>query len=80
MCQERKPLSASEGLSPAAITSRTLKSMRADDKFALFCKDVHNLVNAPVMPLRRRLPERYEDGNAPAEFYETPEFTRYRHV
>ena len=48
----KKAVSAAEGLSPAA-TIKTLKSMSADDKFALFCKDVHNLVNAPVLPLRR---------------------------
>ena len=62
-----------ECLSEAAMTIRTLKSNRADDKFALFCKDVttlaENLVNAPVLPRRRRLPARYEDGDAPAEFY-----------
>ena len=44
----KKVVSAAEGLSPAAITIKTLKSMSADDKFALFCKDVHNLVNAPL--------------------------------
>ena len=49
----KKIVSAAEGLSPAAITFKTLKSMSADDKFALFCKDVHNLLNAPVLPLRR---------------------------
>ena len=49
----KKVVSAAEGLSPAAITIKTLKSMSADDKFALFCKDVHNLANAPVLPLRR---------------------------
>ena len=54
MCvSAKKVVSAAEGLSPAAITIKTLKSMSADDKFALFCKDVHNLVNAPVLPLRR---------------------------
>ena len=36
----------------AAMTIRTLKNTKADDKFALFRKDVttlaeHNLVNAP---------------------------------
>ena len=49
----KKVVSAAEGLSPAAITIKTLKSMSADNTFALFCKDVHNLVNAPVLPLRR---------------------------
>ena len=49
----KKLVSAAEGLSPAAISIKTLKSMSADDKFALFCKDVHNLVNAPVLPMRR---------------------------
>ena len=68
----------------AAVTIRTSKRMRADDKFAIFCKYVttlgeHNLVNAPVLPRRRCLPARYEDENEPAEFYETPE-SRYRHV
>ena len=65
------------------MTIRTLKSMRADRNFAMFCKDVTalaepNRVNAPVLPRRRSLPVRYEDGNAPAEFDETPE-SRYRH-
>ena len=69
----------------AAITIRTMKSTRADDKFALFCKYVttlaeHNIiVNAPLLPRRRCLPARYENGNAPVEFYETPE-SRYRHI
>ena len=49
----KKVVSAAECLSPAAISIKTLKSMSADDNFALFCKDVHNLVNAPVLPLRR---------------------------
>ena len=84
MCLQRKSVSVAEDLSLAAISIRTLKSMRADDKFALFCKYVttlaeHNLVNDLVLPPRRRLPARHEDGNAPAEFYETPR-SRYRHV
>ena len=61
-CLQRKSLAAAEGLSPAVVTIRTLKSMRADDKCALFCKDVttlteHNLMDGPVLPRRRRLPE-----------------------
>ena len=69
-CLQRRSLSAAEDLSMAAIAIRTLKSMRADCKFALFCKDVttlveHNLVNATVLPRRRHLPARYEDENAP---------------
>ena len=75
VCVQRRSLSAAEGLPLAAITIRTWTSMRADGKFALFCEDVttlaeHHLVNAPVLPRRWRLPARYEDGNAPAEFYE----------
>ena len=84
VCLQRKSLSEAEGQALAAMTIRTLKNMRADDKFALFWKDVttpaeNNLVNAPMMPRRRRLPARYEDGDAPAEFDETPE-SRYTHV
>ena len=40
VCLQRKSLSAAEGLSLAVMTIRTLKSMRAADTFALFCKDV----------------------------------------
>ena len=41
MCAcKKKSLSAAEGQSIAARTFRTLKSMRTDDTFALFCKDV----------------------------------------
>ena len=66
------------------MTIRTLKNTKADDKFALFRKDVttlaeHNLVNAPGLPRRRHLPARYEDRDAPAGFDETPD-SRYRHV
>ena len=62
MCLQRKSLSAAEGRSLAVMTIITLKNMRAYDKFALFCKDVttlaeHNLVNVPVLPRWRRLPE-----------------------
>ena len=84
MCLQRKSLSVAEDLFLAAITIRTLKSMRAHDTFALFCKDVttlaeHNLVKALVLPSRRRLPARHEDENASAKFYETLG-SRYRHV
>ena len=62
VCLQRKSLSAAEVQTMAAMTIRTLKTMTADDTFALFRKYVttlaeHNLVNAPVLP--RRLPERY---------------------
>ena len=64
MCLQRKSLSAAEGQAMTAMTIRTLKTMTADDTFALFWKDVttlaaHNLVNAPVLPRQRRLPARY---------------------
>ena len=69
VCLQRKSLSAAEGQALAAMTIRTLNNMRADDKFALFWKDVttlaeHNLVNTPGLPRRRHLPARYEDGDA----------------
>ena len=39
VCLQRKPLCAAECLSLAALTITTI-SMRADDTFVLFCKDV----------------------------------------
>ena len=64
VCLQRKSLSAAEGQAMAAMTIRTLKTMISDDTFAVFWKYVttlaeHNLVNAPVLPRRRRLPARY---------------------
>ncbi len=64
VCLQRKWLYAAEGQAIAVMTISTLKSMTVDDKFALFWKDVttlteHKLVNAPVLPRRRRLPARY---------------------
>ena len=55
VCLQRKSLSAAEGQALAAMTIRILKNMRADDKCALFWKDVttlaeNNLVNAPIRP------------------------------
>ena len=77
MFLQRKSLSAAECISVAVMTIRRLKSKRADDQFALFCKDVttvttltEHLVDAQVLlPRRRRFPARYEDGDAPAELY-----------
>ena len=45
MVLQRNSLSVAECLSVAAMTVRTLKSKRADDKFALFCKDVTTLAD-----------------------------------
>ena len=64
VCMQRKSFSAAERQAMAAMTIRTLKNMTADDTFALFWNDVttlaeRNLVNAPVLPRRRRLPSRY---------------------
>ena len=52
VCLQRKSFSAVEGQALAAMTITPLKSMRADYKFALFCKDIttladNNLVTAP---------------------------------
>ena len=79
VCLQRKSHSAAECQGLAAMTIITLKNMRADDYFALFWKDVttlaeNNLVNAAVLSRWRRLPARYEDGDAPTEFEEIPEY------
>ena len=84
VCLQRKSHSAAECQGLAAMTIITLKSMRADDYFALFWKDVttlaeNNLVNVTVLSRWWRLPARYEDGDASTEFDEIPEY-RYRHV
>ena len=54
VCKESR-FSAAEGLSQATMTIIALTSMRADDKCALFCRDVtslaeHNLLYAQMLP------------------------------
>ena len=71
-------LSAAEGQTVADMTKRTLATLQAEDKFTLFWEKVRKMVaevdvNDPQLPQKRKVPARYEIGNAPPEYHPTPE-------
>ena len=62
-------LSASEGQYVAEMTVRTLQTLRNDTHFDLFWAKVEVVrkefdVGEPQLPRKRRLPRRFDDGNA----------------
>ena len=66
------------------LTVRTLESLRTDQNFELFWKKVektrdHLDVDEPRLARRRKLPRRFEQGSAPAEFAISPK-EEYRRV
>ena len=67
-------LSASEGQRIAAMTVKTLQSLRTDSNFDLFWTKAETArqkldVNEPELPRKRKLPTRFEDGNAVPECF-----------
>lgn len=61
-------MSAAEGQKVAAMTVATLQSIRSDDNFDLFWKRIIEMagekeIDEPVLPRRRKLPRRYDDGS-----------------
>ena len=69
-------LSSAEGHEIAMLTVRTLQSIRSDSSFELFWLKVEqrkeNLeVEEACLRRKRKIPNRYEQGDAEAEFYAT---------
>ena len=66
---QRKEFSDSEGQEVATLTIRTLESIRNDENFDLFWekldKDKESLeVNDPIVPRKRKVPQRFEIGTS----------------
>ena len=66
-------MSAAEGDHTAEMTVKTLMSLRKEEQFdALWSIAIkaqqEEDVDEPVLPRRRKVPRRLDDGNAPAEF------------
>ena len=73
---QKKSFSASEGQLVASQTKKTLLSMRSGECFDLFWKKVNQMtsnvdVNDPVLPRKKRVPMRYEEGSAAPEYHST---------
>ena len=72
---QAKDISAAEGKSVAMKTVQAILQMRTDNCFELFWEKVTKnskevSVEEPCLPRRRRVPTRYEVGNAAAEYQE----------
>ena len=68
-------LSAAEGQRIALMTVATLHVLRDDTQFDLFWKSLQETrtkldVDDPVLPSKRKVPRRYEDGSAEPEFFD----------
>ncbi len=81
---QKTDISAAEGQEVASMTLKTLESIRSDSKFQLFWQRVcmeaqHFDVSKPCLPRRRKVPRRFEDGEAEGSFAATPEM-HYRRI
>ena len=70
---QKSDMSAAEGQSIAAMTVATLRSLSTDDGFNSFwsrtCASISDVdVEPPTAPRKRRVPRRFETGEAPATF------------
>ena len=73
---QKKEFSAAEGQLTMEQRKRTLMSIRNDDSFDLFWEKVNSMasdldVSDPVLPRRRKVPRRYEEGHVPSEYSST---------
>ena len=72
---QAKDISAAEGENVAMKTVQAISQMRTDNCFALFWEKITKnskavSVEEPCLPRRRRVPTRYELGNASTEYHE----------
>ena len=70
-------LYAATGQKIAAMTVTTLKSVRNDESFDLFWQKIEKArqsldVGEPILPRKRKVPKRFEDGSAQPEFFDDP--------
>lgn len=70
---QTKELSAAEGQHITELSLSSLSEMRKEESFNTFWESLNNKlddldVNEPTLPRRRKMPKRFETGNAPPEF------------
>jgi len=81
---QHQDLSAAEGQALAAMTVKTLRTLRSDEQFQIFWKETRGKatvcqVSEPSLPRHRRAPARLEDGMAQPEFHTNVE-DHYRQI
>ena len=75
---QKTDISASEGQEVAKMTLKTLSSLRSEENFEFFWERVTKTakdldISDPLLPQQRKMPKRYEIGNAQPEFVATPD-------
>lgn len=70
---QKKDLSAAEGQHITELSLTTLSKMRNEDSFDTFWESLNDKlddldVSEPRLPRRRKMPKRFETGNAPPKF------------
>ena len=80
---QHETLAASEGQSMAQLTLDTLARLRNDESFNKFYQDVKYKaetvdVNEPSLPRKRKMPKRFQSGDA-AHFFPQTESDMFRH-
>ena len=81
---QHKALSAAEGQHLARLTLEVLQSLRDSDRYSAFYSRVVEEqsrfgVTDPVLPRKRRTPQRFEVGSSAGDFHLTPE-SYYRQI
>ena len=79
---QKSDISAAQGQEVADLTVKTLPKMRTDENFDLFWKTITRKANTldlpePQLPLRRKMPKKYETGSAEPEY---PTYAYYRAI
>ena len=74
---QHKNISATEAQSITSLTVKTLQLMRNDNSYDLFWELLLYQasqcdVTEPILPRQRKMPKRYEQGTAEAEFLSSP--------
>ena len=74
---QQPKLSSVEGHHIAMMTVKTLEGIRTERDFELFWEKLENRrecleIDEPCLPRKRKVPKRFEDGDAEAEFPKSP--------
>ena len=81
---QQPKLSSVEGHDIAMLTVKTLEGLQTENDFELFWQKIEKLrilfnIDEPLLPRKRKVPQRFEAGIAPAEFATSPK-DEYRRV
>lgn len=82
---QQPKLSSVEGHEVAMLIVKTFQHLRTDKNFDLFWQKVEKMryqfgIAEPQLARKHKVPKRYDQGSAPAEFAESPERNIARYI